>query len=33
MLDRNDPLIALADVIDWKKIEDALSGFYSLDFG
>jgi len=33
MLDINDPLIALADVIDWKTIEDALSGFYSLDKG
>ncbi len=33
MLDKHDPLIALADAIDWKKIEDALSGFYSLDKG
>jgi transposase, IS5 family len=33
MLDRNDPLIALADTIDWGKIEDALSCFYSRDKG
>ncbi len=33
MLDRNDPLIALANTIDWKTIENALCGFYSRDKG
>ena len=33
MLDCNDPLIALADAIDWGKIEEALCGYYSLDKG
>lgn len=33
MLDRNDPLIALADVIDWNKIEEALRGYYCMDKG
>ncbi|MBP6497917.1 MAG: transposase [Campylobacteraceae bacterium] len=33
MLDCNDPFIALADAIDWGKIEEALCGYYSLDKG
>jgi IS5 family transposase len=31
MLDQNDPLIALADAINWSLIEDALSKFYSAN--
>ena len=33
ILDRNDPLIALAHAIDWKSIEEALRGYYALDKG
>lgn len=33
MLDLNDPLIALANAIDWALIENALSKFYSSDKG
>ena len=33
MLDLNDPLIALANVIDWTLIENALSKFYSCNKG
>lgn len=33
MLDLNDPLIALANAIDWDLIENALSKFYSSDKG
>ena len=33
MLDGNDPLIALSHAIDWTKIEEALSQYYSLDKG
>lgn len=33
MLDSNDPLIALADVIDWSFIESSLSRYYSKDNG
>lgn len=33
MLDLNDPLIALAKVIDWALIENALSKFYSSHKG
>ena len=31
MLDMNDPLIALADTIDWKIFEDAFASYYSKD--
>ena len=33
MLDSNDPLIGLADVIDWSFIESSLSNHYSKDNG
>jgi len=33
MLDLNDPLIALANAIDWALIENALSKFYSFHKG
>ncbi len=29
MLDMNDPLIALADAIDWKVFEDNFEKYYS----
>jgi IS5 family transposase len=31
MLDMNDPLIALANAIDWKIFENEFAGFYSKD--
>ena len=31
MLDMNDPLIALADAIDWKIFEDNFEKYYSKD--
>jgi len=31
MLDMNDPLIVLADTIDWKIFEDAFAKYYSED--
>ncbi len=31
MLDMNDPLIALADVIDWKIFDDTFEKYYSKD--
>jgi len=31
MLDMNDPLIALANTIDWKIFEDAFAKYYSED--
>lgn len=33
MLDMNDPLIALADTIDWLSIETALSKYYAENVG
>jgi len=33
MLDQHDPLVALADAINWTLIENALSKFYSTDKG
>ena len=31
MLDMNDPLIALANAIDWEIFENEFAGFYSKD--
>jgi IS5 family transposase len=31
MLDMNDPLIALADAIDWKIFDDAFASYYSKE--
>jgi hypothetical protein len=28
MLDKNDPLVALADAIDWNRIEKGLDKYY-----
>ncbi len=33
MLDSNDPLIALADAIDWKRIEEGLDKYYDHSNG
>jgi len=33
MLDANDPLVALADAIDWKRIEDGLDKYYDHSNG
>jgi len=29
MLDSNDPLVALADTIDWKQFDNSFKKYYS----